>query len=251
MLDQPKRVVTNPALCEPFQNGRETGRLLHDLGAMLSLLNPEMLSLPVLDFGAGSGWITETIAKMGLQVTAFDIHGDLEGCIAGRTSADARIDPSLITIATGDGHHMPFDDETFGHLLCYDTLHHMHDYDRVFAEFARVLKLGGRAIFVEPGAEHSRSPETIAFLNSKVHDLTWIERDVVLEEISGCARSVGLSDLSIYPNQHPIAPIVYSLRDWLRFRRGNLGLRWKFSKAMAGRNYNDRIIFYADKPLER
>jgi len=81
----------NPALCEPFLNGRQTGRLLHDLGAMISLLNPEMLSRPILDFGAGSCWITESIAKMGYEVTAFDIHTDLAGCIEGRVNADARI----------------------------------------------------------------------------------------------------------------------------------------------------------------
>jgi hypothetical protein len=37
--------------------------LLHDLGAMLSLLNPKPLSEPFLDFGAGTCWITETLAR--------------------------------------------------------------------------------------------------------------------------------------------------------------------------------------------
>ena len=37
---------------------------------------------------------------------------------------------------------------------------------------------------VEPGARHSTSPETIAFVEAqKKHDPNWIERDVVLEEI--------------------------------------------------------------------
>jgi 2-polyprenyl-3-methyl-5-hydroxy-6-metoxy-1,4-benzoquinol methylase len=88
---------------------------------MISLLNPEMLSRPILDFGAGSCWITESIAKMGYEVTAFDIHTDLAGCIEGRVNADARIDPSLINYKTGDGHAMPFASDSFGHVLCYDT----------------------------------------------------------------------------------------------------------------------------------
>ncbi len=112
---------------------------MHDLGAMISLLNPEMLSRPILDFGAGSCWITESIDKMGYEVTAFDIHTDLAGCT------------SLINYKTGDGHAMPFASDSFGHLLCYDTLHHMHDYGKVFSEFSRVLHPGGRAVFVEPG----------------------------------------------------------------------------------------------------
>jgi len=226
-------VVRDPHLCEPFINGRDTGRLLHDLGMMLSLLNAAMLPYPILDFGAGSCWITEMVARMGHHVTAFDIHTDLAGCIAGRLDADRRIDRSLIDHATGDGHAMPFADGSFGHTLCYDTLHHMHDYARVFGELARVLRPGGRAIFVEPGAKHSTSPETIEFLKLKSHDPTWIERDVVLEEINDCAVRVGFHDLIFVPTQQPIAPIVFSLRDWLKFRRGNLRLRHLFSMLLS------------------
>jgi SAM-dependent methyltransferase len=242
-----KTIVTAPHLCEPFINGRDTGRLLHDLGAMLSLLNPRMLEHPILDFGAGSCWITESLARMGQKVTAFDIHTDLEGCIDGRVGADIRIDRALISHVSGDGHAMPFEDGKFGHTLCYDTLHHMHDYDRVISEFSRVLKPGGRAIFVEPGAKHSTSPETVAFMNLKSHDPTWIERDVVLEEINRCALATGLSALVIVPMQHPCAATVFSLRDWIKFRRGNIWLRNLFSRAMAKVNYDQRVIFYCDK----
>jgi SAM-dependent methyltransferase len=142
---------------------------------------------------------------------------------------------------------MPFDDATFGHLLCYDTLHHMRDYDQVFREFHRVLKTGGRAIFVEPGAGHSTSPGTLAFLKTMAHDPTWIERDVVLEEINACATAAGLAPLGILPSQHPVAPLVLSLRDWLQFRRGNIRIRHRFSKMLASINYDHRVVFYVDK----
>ena len=56
---------------------------------MISFLNPAISNSVVLDFGAGSCWITEFIARMGIRVTAFDIHRNLEGCINGRASADA------------------------------------------------------------------------------------------------------------------------------------------------------------------
>lgn len=241
-------VISAPHLCEPFINGRDTGRLLHDLGMMLSLLNPAMLSVPILDFGAGSCWISEFVARMGHSVTAFDIHTDLAGCIAGRAAADRRIDASLISHATGDGHAMPFADATFGHILCYDTLHHMHDYDKVFLEFARVLRPGGRAIFVEPGAKHSTSPETLEFMKLKSHDPTWIERDVVLEEINGCATRAGFHAMAVIPSQHPVAPTVFSLADWLKFRKGNFWLRRAFAKTLSTINYDQRTVFYFDKP---
>jgi 2-polyprenyl-3-methyl-5-hydroxy-6-metoxy-1,4-benzoquinol methylase len=97
MLDvSESKVTTDPKLCEPDNNGRDTPRLLHDLGAMLSLLTPTQLSEPFLDFGAGTCWITETLARMGHRVTAFDIHDNLEECISGRVSSDSRLDGSLI-----------------------------------------------------------------------------------------------------------------------------------------------------------
>jgi len=142
----------------------------------------------VLDFGAGTGWISELLARMGLQTVAFDLHNSLEACLIARIKADSRIDQSLISYAHGDGHVMPFEPCAFGHVLCYDTLHHMYDYAKVFDEFYRVLQKGGRGIFVEPGARHSSSPQTIEFVEAqKKHDPSWIERDVVLEEIDKIA----------------------------------------------------------------
>lgn len=84
-----------------------------------------------LDFGAGSCWISEFIARMGKKVVAFDIHDNLNGCVTSRLAADKRINPSLVSFKRGDGHCMPFLSESFGHILCYDTLHHMYHAYRV------------------------------------------------------------------------------------------------------------------------
>jgi SAM-dependent methyltransferase len=243
-----RSVITAPHLCEPFLNARDTGRLLQDFGTMLSLMSQEMGSEPVLDFAAGSGWISEMVARMGLRVTALDIHQDLAGCIDGRVAADLRVDESLVSVATGDGHEMPFYDEAFGHILCYDSLHHMRDYDKALREFHRILKPGGRAIFVEPGSAHSKSPETIAFLKGKAHDASWIERDIVLEDIDAIASKAGFSRLRVVPMQNPAKLRVFSSTAWRRFRWGSLWSRMLFTTQMARTNYYARTIFYIDKP---
>jgi SAM-dependent methyltransferase len=184
---------------------------------------------------------------MGQRVTAFDIHVDLNGCIEGRVSADARIDPSLIDFATGDGHKMPFPDAAFGHLLCYDTLHHMRDFDSIFHEYARVLKPGGRAIFVEPGDKHASSPETIEFLKLKAHDSTWIERNIVLEEIDVCARGAKFNGPTMVPLPHAEQLERFRPADWLAFRKGSRLRRARFANRMAQINYNERVVFFCDK----
>ena len=132
-----------PTVTEPFTAGRAAPRLLFDFGVMASLMKPSVLNQSVLDFGAGTGWVSEFCARMGMQTVAFDIHVDLEACLESRAKADRRIDPGLLGFSHGDGHAMPFESGVFGHLLCYDTLHHMHNYPRVFSEFFRVLREGG------------------------------------------------------------------------------------------------------------
>ena len=239
----------NPALLEPFCAARMAQRLIFDFGVMASLLNPAFFNAPVLDFGAGTGWISELVARMGIQVVAFDIHGDLKACLEGRAKADNRIDPLLLRYAHGDGHAMPFQDGLFGHVLCYDTLHHMHDYPKVFKEFFRVIKNGGRAVFVEPGARHSTSPETIAFVRAqKLHDPNWIERDVVLEEIDSIARDAGFSSgLKIVPMQHPLSLMTYSFNTWDKYRHGNSAERDKLADQLSRINYWERVVFFVEK----
>jgi len=239
-----------PTLTEPFSSGRDASRLLFDFSVMTALLKNTIIESPILDFGAGTGWVSELCARMGLKTIAFDIHGDLKECLEGRAQADSRINPKLLDFAHGDGHDMPFQEGAFGHFLCYDTLHHMHDYQKVFSEFFRVLQPGGRGIFVEPGARHSTSPETIAFVESqKKHDPTWIERDVVLEEIDQIAKGAGFEvGLSIIPMPHPAALQSFSLGEWSQFRDGITLPRLKFTDQLAYLNYWDRVIFYVDKP---
>jgi SAM-dependent methyltransferase len=240
----------NPSLTEPFGAPRNASRLMFDFGAMTSLLSYQLLHLPLLDFGAGTCWLSELFVRMAIPTVSFDIHNDLKGCIQNRLDADTRLDGALWKYQQGDGHFMPFDSNTFGNLCCYDSLHHMHDYEKVFAEFYRVLAPGGRAIFIEPGARHSHSPETIAFLNAqKQLDPTWIERDVVLEEMEIFARKAGFkTGVKIVPIPHPNVLQEFSLESWQIFRSGNEISRLRFTDQLAQINYDERVLFYVEKP---
>jgi SAM-dependent methyltransferase len=61
-----------------------------------------------------------------------------------------------------DAYRMEMDDMTAGEILCRNVLHHVRDLDRLFAEFARVLRPGGIVTVVEPRAE---AFETNVFLD--------------------------------------------------------------------------------------
>jgi len=65
--------ITNPALNEPFQVGRDASRLLFDLGIACSCIQQHGSFNRILDFASGSGWIAEWLNRMGFEVVPCDI----------------------------------------------------------------------------------------------------------------------------------------------------------------------------------
>jgi ubiquinone/menaquinone biosynthesis C-methylase UbiE len=45
---------------------------------------------------------------------------------------------------------LPFSDATFDAVTCIDAINHFPDRPQVIAEWARLLKLGGRLLFTDP-----------------------------------------------------------------------------------------------------
>jgi SAM-dependent methyltransferase len=232
---------------EPFGAGRGSFRLLFDFSIMISCLKDDLKNYKILDFGTGTSWIAEWLNRMGYEVVAFDINMDLSRICQRRVACDKRLNPNLIHFQCGDGHEMPFKTSTFAHICCFDSLHHMHDYHKVLSEFYRVLIPGGRAIFVEPGAKHSTSKETIEFIKKcKKDDPTWIERDVVLEEIYQISQKCGFSQMIIRPSLLPDLR-EYDFHTWQKFREGDQILEAGYLNWLKAFNYDSRIVFYLDK----
>jgi SAM-dependent methyltransferase len=222
--------------------------MVHDFGAMLACFQASPPNQRVLDFCGGSGWISEWLNRMGYEVSAIDLNADAGNAMRLRAECDTRVNGDALSFVAGDAHTLPFSDGFFGHICSFDSLHHMHDYDRTLREIARVLAPGGRAVFVEPGAAHSRSPETLAFIRDfKSDDPTWIERDVVLEEIDSLARRHGLGELVLRP-MLPAGLREYPLTQWKRFRKGDPDLTGDYLKMVQQVNYDDHLVFYLERP---
>ena len=184
---------------------------------------------------------------MGYEVTAFDLSKDLPQVGQMRVTSDQRIKPDLIHFYTGDGHNMPFEANSFGHICCFDSLHHMHDFSKALSEIYRVLLPNGRAIFVEPGAKHATSPQTLEFIEKyKKDDPTWIERSIVLEEIHEIAQECGFTKMTVIPLLWP-GLREYTFERWQKFRLGDPIPELDYLNLLKAFNYDSRVVFYLDK----
>lgn len=106
---------------------------------------PEEKEAPVLDAGGGTGIWSMELAKMGYRVVLTDISlGMLEK--AGEKVKKLGL-KGRVEIVPSDIRCMPFPDNCFSMVLCQgDALSYCGDPRSAVAEFARVVKPGGRVI---------------------------------------------------------------------------------------------------------
>ena len=93
----------------------------------------------VLEIGPGYGVTTRWLVGRAGSLTAAEVDPKLA------TDLDRRME-GRVDVHTADGARLPFRDASFDVVVCFTMLHHVPSpaqQDRVFAEAARVLRLGG------------------------------------------------------------------------------------------------------------
>ncbi|MBU6487029.1 MAG: methyltransferase domain-containing protein [Burkholderiales bacterium] len=127
----------------------------HASGADLETLAAEVGSTPnadVLDLGCGAGHASFAAARHARSVIAYDLAAPMLATVA--ASAKER-GLSNIRTEQGSAERLPFDDASFDWVVSRLSAHHWHDVPRALAEVRRVLKRGGRVLFIDVvGADH-------------------------------------------------------------------------------------------------
>jgi SAM-dependent methyltransferase len=101
----------------------------------------------VLEYGCGDGANTLFLARYGAKLKALDISPELIG--VARRRLDANHVKSDVEFIVGSAHDLPLPDESVDVVFGIAILHHL-DLALSASEVRRVLKKGGRAIFMEP-----------------------------------------------------------------------------------------------------
>jgi ubiquinone/menaquinone biosynthesis C-methylase UbiE len=104
----------------------------------------------VLDVGCGSGGPALFLAReIGCRVTGIDVNeaGIRSGEILARQSGMAA---TVIFRRADVREPLPFPDAEFDALVCMDVMCHLPERARLFVEWHRVLRPGGRMLFTDP-----------------------------------------------------------------------------------------------------
>lgn len=100
----------------------------------------------VLDLGSGAGHASFAVAPFVQSVTAYDLSDSMLQVVA--STATER---GLHNIKTQKGmvESLPFSDQSFDIVISRYSAHHWHDVERALREVKRILKPGGRIIFID------------------------------------------------------------------------------------------------------
>ena len=121
---------------------------------LVSLAAVEIGERRTLEVGGGTGRITVPLREAGVDVTAVDLSGPMLSRLVAKDPA------RTILLAQADATRLPFQDGTFGAVVCVHVLHLIRDWAAAFDEIARVLEPGGIAL-VDTGGWHRDSRSEI------------------------------------------------------------------------------------------
>jgi ubiquinone/menaquinone biosynthesis C-methylase UbiE len=128
-------------------------KTLYDLGFTSPVLERMLFKIKdvygkkVVDFGCGTGWLSELLLSQGAEVWAFDISEE-----AVKKSREAGIRMNMaerIHAQAMAAEDLVYEDNFFDIVVGAAILHHL-DLRLAAKQIHRVLKRGGKAVFIEP-----------------------------------------------------------------------------------------------------
>lgn len=95
----------------------------------------------LLDVGCGAGFLSNELAKLGLQITGVDLSEE------SLKVAERFDETKSVKYQRADAYHLPYPNNSFDVLTAMDFLEHIENPSEIIKEFSRVLRPGGLFIF--------------------------------------------------------------------------------------------------------
>ncbi len=225
-------------LAKPFANAADTPGLLINFAVLLQGLQFHE-GLTVLEFGAGTGWLSRMLTQLGAEAIVMDVSPTAlriaEELYQRLPVIGDRPKPRFLRF---DGTRIDLPDESVDRIVTFDAFHHVTNEAAVLAEFARVLRPGGIAAFAEPGPDHSKTPQS----QHEMRTYGVVENDVDIAAIWAAARAAGFTDIRLAAfNASPFHLTLNEYIDLLGGRRTLL--RWASHTRAFMTNVRDFFLY--------
>jgi SAM-dependent methyltransferase len=174
-------------LGKPFTDEAAFTRHLVSLGILLDGLRLRRRDV-VVEFGAGTCWVSHFINKFGCRTIAIDVSATaLElGQDLFRRDPATRWDVGP-EFRVYDGHRLPLDTASVDRVIIVDAFHHVPNQRDVLTEFHRVLRADGIVAMSEPG--HGHASTSASQVEVSQHGV--LENDLVIEDVAALALDCG------------------------------------------------------------
>ncbi len=158
---------------------------------------PNWRGIKALDIGCGGGLACEVLAKLGAKVSGIDLS--LNSIKAAREHA--KNSGLKIDYQCGAAEDLPYYDNTFDVVLCFDVLEHVGDLEKVLSEAYRVLNKNGIFLFDTINRTFKSKVIMIWLLEDILKQLPrglhdW-NKFIKPDELSELMESIGFSDTVI------------------------------------------------------
>jgi SAM-dependent methyltransferase len=228
---------------KPFSNIGDAVHLHRNLSLVLQAADL-FRGADVLDFGCATGWLTLALASLGCEVRGIDVAPSAIA-LANAWKERRGVRPGgRATFLAYEGRTLPLADASVDRIVCFDAFHHVKDQAGTIREFARVLRPGGRIAMLEPGPNHSRTPQS----QREMSMYKVIENDIDMREIRAHARAAGLESPAMLVQM--AVPIEVAAEEFIRWSEAVAlpGVESHRFASTLKRQLTDTQCFYIRKP---
>lgn len=159
------------------------GEDLHDLAELAAGL----AGARVIDLGCGGGHVAFAVAPHVAGVVAYDLSSAMVDAVAAEAAARGLAN---VTTRQGPAETLPFADGSFDVVMTRFSAHHWTDMPAGIAEARRVVKLGGKAAFIDVVAPPEPALDTFLQSVELLRDASHV-RDYTLAQWSQVLDAAG------------------------------------------------------------
>jgi len=141
----------------------------------------DIRGLTVLDFGCGTGDNSLLLARRGARVIGVDISASLIELASQRLEVNQL--SGTVNLVVGSAHDLPLATESVDVVFGIAVLHHLN-LELAAREVFRVVKRGGRAVFMEPVRDSRMLRALRKLIPYRAPDVSPFERPLTLSEVN-------------------------------------------------------------------